>query len=167
MSLQGNADFVDAGLDQPSPNPLEMFHRWLQEADRVRVRAPRSLSIASVDAEGRPTARVVMLKQYDDLGFVFGSSGAGPKGRHFELIPWASGTFWWRETIQQVLFTGPVVRLEASISGRLFGDRRRDARATATISHQSEPLTDESALRSEIARLIESQDPIQRPPHWH
>lgn len=144
-----------------------MFRKWLAEANRVGVSEAYSFIIGSIDAENRPMGRVVVLKECDELGFVFGSSGKSPKVRHFELNPHASGTFWWHETIQQVLFTGCVSILDPNISDKLFADRQRDARAISTLSHQSEPLVDEFMLRNELSELIASQDPIKRPDYWH
>jgi pyridoxamine 5'-phosphate oxidase len=109
---------------------------------------------------------VLLLKEADDRGLLFTSSRGSRKGRDLAATPWASATFYWRETLQQITVAGRVDPLGPEESDALFETRPLAARATTAASRQSEPLLDEEELRARAGRLAESGAPVRRPEEW-
>ncbi|HUZ25380.1 MAG TPA: pyridoxal 5'-phosphate synthase [Streptosporangiaceae bacterium] len=122
--------------------------------------------LATVGADGRPSSRVVLLKEIADGALVFTSHTGSRKGRDLAVTPWASMTFYWRETLQQVTAAGTVGLLPDAQSDDLFAERPPAARVTTAVSRQSSPLTSEQELADRARSLLESGDPIQRPQGW-
>jgi len=166
-TLTGDPTLVESGFDDPPSNPLVLLNKWLQTADKLGVNEPKGISLSTVDGYGRPSSRVVLLKDCDERGVIFGTSQESAKGKDLEVNPWAAGTLWWRETVQQVNFQGRVVKLSPEISDQMFGERTRDAQAIAVISKQSAVLDDESELRSKVSQLVSTGEKILRPKGWH
>lgn len=129
------------------------------------MREPRALALATADAEGRPSTRIVLLKQANPaIVFAFGANSR--KGRELVANPRAAGTLYWRETLQQVTFEGPVERMGAAESDKLFAARPPAGQATTVASHQGEDLDDPERLRSEAAALAANDRPLERPEDW-
>jgi pyridoxamine-phosphate oxidase len=166
-TLTGNPLLVDAGFDGPPENPIELLQRWLDAADRLNIVEPRGLALSTVDASGKPSSRIVLLKSVDETGIVFGSSEISQKGRDIEGNPTVAGTLWWRETMQQVNFCGRATKLPADVSDDLFKQRIVQAQAAAALSTQSAPMTDEKALREAVVQLAQQPKPIHLPETWH
>jgi len=167
MSLTGNPQLTESGLDHPPNNPLFLLHQWLETADRIGVNEPRGFVLSTISNSGRPSTRVVLLKASDQSGIIFTTNQQSAKGKDLESNPCSAGTFWWRETIQQVNFIGKVTQLSKEISDKLFEERTREAKAVAAISKQSSLLTDEKELRDKILKLIHSKSKIERPKEWN
>ncbi|MCE3239317.1 MAG: phenazine biosynthesis protein, partial [Gammaproteobacteria bacterium] len=110
-TLTGNPSLVTPNFDAPASNPLLMLKDWLKEAERLRINEPRSLVLSTVNQSGRPSSRVVFLRDCDDEGIVFATSQVSAKGKDLILNPWAAGTLWWRETLQQINFQGRAIQL--------------------------------------------------------
>lgn len=166
MSLEGDCELVDGGFDQPPGDPLDLFTLWLSAAQGVGVSEPNSLVLATAGRNGKVSSRVVLLKGVSDGAFVFATSGASPKGREIEQSGWGAGTLWWRETMQQVNFAGPVEPVAPAVSDELFRGRTREAQAVAIVSQQSEVLDDEEALARRVADLVAAGGELERPPQW-
>jgi pyridoxamine-phosphate oxidase len=122
--------------------------------------------LATSDADGQPSGRVVLAKDIDERGVVFTSHTGSRKGREIARTGRASCVFHWRETNQQVVVSGRVRQLPAAESDALFAERPRAARATTVVSEQSRPLADEAALREEAVRLTDGAMPLHRPAGW-
>jgi len=167
MTLTNNPALVDPGFDAPPQNPLVLFKKWMEDAVKAGVNEPRGMVLSTVDASYRPSSRVVMLKDYDEQGLIFGTSQESTKGKDLEVNPYAAGTFWWHETLQQINVQGKVTRLSKERSEELFHARTREAQAVAAISIQSAPLTDEETLKDEVLNLMHKKDIIERPVGWH
>jgi pyridoxamine 5'-phosphate oxidase len=167
MTATGNPTFIDSEFEAPPPNPLVLLNKWLESAINIGVYEPRGMVLSTVDVSGRPSSRVVLLKEFDEKGVIFGTHQESRKGKDLALNPWAAGTLWWHETIQQVNFQGYVTRLSKEKSDGLFYARIREAQAVASLSQQSVPLTDEEALKDEILKLMQTRDIIERPQGWH
>lgn len=167
MTLTGDFSLVDPGFNNPPDNPFFMLQKWLELADRLRVSEPKGLILSTVDSDGQPSSRVVLLKKCDKNGVIFGTSQESTKGKDLESNPWAAGTFWWRETIQQINFKGRTTKLSKERSDELFQERTRDAQAIAVASRQSAPLINEQELRAKVLKLVRSNDKIERPDKWH
>lgn len=153
-------------FDDPPADPVGLLDRWITAAERREVREPRALVLATADAEGRVSSRVVVLKALDADGLVFTSQYGSRKGRDADVNPYASGTLYWRETLQQVNVRGRLERLDDETADRLFAERPRAAQAIAATSRQSEPFDGEEALRAAVRELVDGPGEIARPAGW-
>jgi dihydrophenazinedicarboxylate synthase len=154
-TLSGDPGLTLPEFEAPPQEPLPLLERWLRSADERGVREPRALALATADAEGRPSTRIVLLKQAAPA-IVFAFSANSRKGRELAANPRAAGTLYWRETLQQVVFEGPVEKLSAAESDRLFAERPPAGQATTVASSQGEPLDDPEGLRKAAAELAEA-----------
>jgi len=166
-SLTGNPNLVDPGFDCPPPNPLLLFQKWLEEAEKLKVREPRALILSTANKLGRPSSRVVFLRACSETGVIFATGEKSTKGRELASNPWAAGTLWWPESIQQINFQGQAHPLSVGKSDEIFQSRTREAQSIAVISQQSASLTDEAALRHQVTKLVNSSEKINRPQDWH
>jgi pyridoxamine 5'-phosphate oxidase len=164
-TLSGDPTLVLPEFDDPPEDPLPLLERWLQRADERGVREPRALALATADTEGRPSSRILLLKQVTPA-LIFSGSYESRKGRELEVNPRAAGTLYWRETLQQVTVEGPVRKLAEAESDAIFGERPADARATTVASRQGAPLDDPAALRHKVDALSSSGEPLGRPQGW-
>lgn len=153
-------------FDAPPSDPFALAQRWLAAAEREEVREPRALTLATTDASGRVSTRVVLLKRLDADGVVFTTSYASRKAHDLAANAYAAGTLHWRETVQQLGFAGPVRRLADDEADRLFAARPRSAQAVAVHSRPDAILDDHSALRDRVHEFAEGSDPIVRPATW-
>jgi dihydrophenazinedicarboxylate synthase len=167
MTPTGNPNIVDSGFDVPLSNPILLFKQWLKSAEALKVSEPRGFVLSTVDNSGKPSSRVVLLKDLDDKGIIFSSSRLSQKGKALNHNPIASGSFWWRETMQQINFSGSVTILPDDISDVIFNERSLEAKAVASISIQSDIMRDEQLIRAAVATLINANKPIPRPKTWH
>jgi len=163
-TLSGDPGLELPEFEAPPSEPLPLLERWLQAAKGRGVREPRALALATADAAGRPSTRIVLLKEVSPA-IVFAFSARSRKGRELEANPRAAGTLYWRETLQQVVFEGPVERMSAEESDRLFAERPPAGQATTVASNQGEPLEDPEHLR-EAAALARKVEPLRRPEDW-
>ncbi|MDX6636199.1 MAG: dihydrophenazinedicarboxylate synthase [Solirubrobacterales bacterium] len=164
-TLSGDPTLELPELDSPPDDPLPLLERWLAAAEERGVREPRALALATADAEGRPSSRILLLKQVSPA-LVFAGSYESRKGRELAANPRAAGTLYWRETLQQVTVEGPVRRLSEEESDEIFGERPADAQATTVASRQGEPLENPAELRRAADELSSQNGPLQRPPRW-
>lgn len=164
-TLSGDVELDLSEFDSPPEEPLGLLARWLETARGQGVREPQALALATAGADGRPSSRVVLLKEVEPA-LVFTSHYGSRKGRDLATVPWASGTLYWRETLQQVVVEGPVERMSAAESDALFAARPRAAQAATVASTQSRELEDPEALRSVAAALAAGKQPLDRPADW-
>lgn len=164
-TLSGDPGLELPEFDAPPAEPLSLLERWLLAAKGHGVREPRALALATADATGRPSSRIVLLKQVSPA-IVFAFSSNSRKGRELAANPRAAGTLYWRETLQQIVFEGPVERMGAEESDRLFAERPAAGQATTVASNQGEPLEDPDGLGDEAAELASSDRALERPEDW-
>jgi pyridoxamine 5'-phosphate oxidase len=151
------------------PDPLVQFGRWFNAAVDAGLRDPNAMTLATVDGQGRPNARIVLLKGADPDGFRFFTNYHSAKGRELDSRPEAALVFFWSELERQVRVEGSIERLPADESDRYFASRPRASRIGAWASEQSEPLASREALESRAAEASArfGQDgEVPRPPHW-
>lgn len=165
-SLSGDADLDLPEFDAPPADPIPLVQEWIADAFERGVREPLAAALATVDTDGRPSNRVLLLKSFDADGAVFYGQRDSRKGRDLAAVPFASVVLYWRETIQQLRIDGRVERLDAAASEALFASRLRAAQAAATASSQSRPLDGEAALRARFDAAVAGDDPIPRPAGW-
>lgn len=164
-TLSGDPTLELPEFDSPPDDPLQLLARWLQEADARGVREPRAMALATADAEGRPSSRILLLKRVAPA-LVFSGSYESRKGRELAANPRAAGTLYWRETLQQVTVEGPVRRLSEEESDALFAERPQEAQASAVTSRQGEPLDDVAELRRAAGEIASREEPLRRPSRW-
>ena len=132
-TLTGDPTLVKSGFDSPPNDPLILFKKWLEAADSLQVKEPRGLVLSTVDAAGRPSSRVIVIKELDDTGIIFSTSSESAKGKDLKLNPWVAGTLWWRETMQQINIQGRLRVLSDKKSDEIFHQRIREAKAIAVV----------------------------------
>ncbi len=150
------------------PNPLHQFRQWFDEALAAVVPEPNAMMLSTVNAENRPAARVVLLKELDDQGFVFYTNYLSKKGANLALNPWAALTFFWVELERQIRIEGITERVNARESDEYFAVRPRGSQLGAWVSEQSAPLDNREVLM-EKQKFYEDKFagiPVPRPPHW-
>ena len=146
-------------------DPVAVFNEWLEEARTSGLEAPEAMTLATADAEGRPSARMVLLKSADEQGFTFFSGYESRKGRELDLNPRAALVFYWRRLGRQVRVEGPVQRLSAEESDAYWSTRPPRSRAAAAASRQSEVIESREELEAEFERLLPG-DEVPRPERW-
>ncbi len=166
-TLSGDESVDLREFDEPHPpDPLELLGVWLAQADARHVREPRALALATVDEQHRPASRIVLVKEVNASGILFTTHLSSRKSQHLAQNRFAAGTFYWRETLQQINIVGRAVPAPTDEADRLFRERPLDARAATAASRQSEVLEDERELQRRAADLARRQDALRRPPHW-
>jgi pyridoxamine 5'-phosphate oxidase len=134
-------------------DPIEAFRRWFERARRD-VPLAEAMTLATVDAAGRPDARMVLLKGFGPEGFRFFTNYRSAKARQLEANAWAALVLYWRELDRQVRVRGAVERLDAAASDEYFASRPRAAQVGAWASPQSESLPDRDALEASVAEVM-------------
>lgn len=148
-------------------SPLVQFERWLNEAVRAEVNEPTAMNVATVGEDGRPSSRMVLLKEVDAQGFVFFSNYLSRKGRALSAHPFAALTFFWPELERQVRVEGRVVVLDEAASDEYFKSRPYTSRIGAWASEQSSVIAGKSVLVARAAAVgIKHPISVPRPPHW-
>ncbi|MEO3754944.1 pyridoxal 5'-phosphate synthase [Streptomyces sp. B6B3] len=156
-------------FDNPPDSPWELMRGWIQGAVQYGVADPFAAVLATADANGRPSTRVLHLAEPDSRGLVFGGDGESRKGRDLAARPYASATFFWFETFQQLTVAGVVERLAPEESDRLFAKGGRNIElAVSAVSRQSEPLPDEAAFRAAAREVAEAagDGTVRRADRW-
>ncbi len=149
-------------------DPVAQFRKWYADAERAQLLEPNAMSLATVDASGRPSARIVLLKGIDARGLVFFTDYRSHKARDLAANPRAALTFLWKELDRQVRAAGHAEIVTRDESAAYFRTRPRGSRLGAWASEQSAVLSDRATLEREVARL-DAQFPgeeIPLPPHW-
>lgn len=149
-------------------DPFDLFARWLAEAEAAEINDPNAMAVASVDADGLPDVRMVLLKGWDRDGFVFYSNVESNKGRQLEGAPKAALLFHWKSLGRQVRIRGEVSEVAAAEADDYFASRPRDSRIGAWASRQSRPLESREALLAAIAGVERrfAGQAVPRPPYW-
>jgi pyridoxamine 5'-phosphate oxidase len=147
---------------------LAMFQDWLDAACKTDLHEPTAMTLATANAQGRPSARTVLLKSFDERGFVFFTNSQSRKGDELRENAFASLCFFWQPLMRQVRIEGSAVTISAPESDSYWESRPRDTQLGAWASQQSRPLdfreTLEQRMAEAHARFID--DTVPRPPHW-
>jgi pyridoxamine 5'-phosphate oxidase len=151
--------------DMPA-DPLLLFNKWLEEAISGGVPEPNAMTLATVDSDCKPSARVVLLKEVSGGGFVFYTNYLSDKGRELEQNPNASLVFLWLETQRQVRINGRVVKVSAADSDAYFAIRPRNSQAGAVASPQSAVIQGREGVEARFEEVLKQDRAIDRPPHW-
>ena len=163
-------EYAHARLDEKdvSPDPVSEFARWFAEAQAAAVDEPNAMVLATATPDGRPSARVVLLKGFDERGFVFFTDYRSRKGAELEANPRAALALYWGEVERQVRIEGTVTRTSEQESELYYRTRPLGSRLGAWVSHQSRPIASRDVLEAglrEIERRFAGSD-VPLPPHW-
>ena len=157
-----NGDFTEA------EEPFRLFAAWLADATAAEPNDPNAMALATVDEDGLPDVRMVLLKGVDDGGFVFYTNLESAKGVELAATPKAAVVFHWKSLRRQVRVRGPVERVGDAEADAYYETRPRGSRIGAWASRQSRPLDGRFALEAEVARYTAKfgLGAIPRPAHW-
>lgn len=140
-------------LEQLDPSPIKQFERWLEQAVEAGLADPTAMSLATIDAEGRPWQRIVLLKGLSDNGFVFYTNHGSDKAAAMAAEPRVSLLFPWNELDRQVTVGGRAERMSMAQSATYFLSRPRESQIAAWASRQSRPVNGRALLEAEVSRL--------------
>ena len=163
-------DYVQSSLSETDvlADPIAMFQKWFAEAVKAQVMEPNAMDLSTVTPDGKPSSRIVLIKQFDERGFTWYTNYHSDKGQQLEHNPHAALLFFWRELERQVRIEGTVVKTTAAESDEYFNVRPLQSRLSAIASQQSAPIDSRATLESHYeavaAALGDAQPP--RPAHW-
>jgi len=162
-------DYGQASLDESevADDPIAQFTRWFEEALKAEVNEPNAMSVATVGADGRPSSRIVLVKQFDGRGFTWYTNYDSQKGQQLASKPFAALLFFWSELERQVRIEGTVEHTTAEESDKYFNSRPLKSRLSAIASRQSAPIANRAALEhnyEDVARQY-GESP-SRPSNW-
>ncbi len=164
-------DYRRGGLTDENyeTNPIVLFGRWMKEAQMAQLKEPNAMTISTTNAEGRPSGRIVLLKEVGEFGFVFYTNYISRKGQEIKTNPFAALTFYWAELERQVRVEGRVEMVSRQKSEAYFRTRPKGSRLGALVSRQSETLQSRAPLEARLLELEEQYahtDNIPAPDYW-
>jgi pyridoxamine 5'-phosphate oxidase len=163
-------EYARARLDEASvsPEPVAEFARWFEEALKAEVLEPNAMTLATASDDGAPSARIVLLKGFDERGFVFFTDYRSQKGTELDRNPRAALVFYWPELERQVRITGRTATIPREESEAYFRTRPRSSRISAWVSHQSQVIRSRKVLEDRVPEF-QSRFPgeeVPLPPYW-
>ena len=163
-------DYKLASLDEADValNPIDQFTRWWNEAVSSQIDEVNAMTLATANAAGTPSARIVLLKGYDANGFVFFTNYESDKAKNLAQNPKAAIIFFWKELERQIRIEGTVEKVSAADSDRYFNSRPAASRIGAWASPQSAVIENRLVIEQNVERYssIFANDSIERPDHW-
>ncbi|KJH71852.1 pyridoxamine 5'-phosphate oxidase [Aliterella atlantica] len=163
-------DYTKQGLRETDlyPDPVQQFKKWFEQALAAQLPEPNAMTIATATKDGKPTARMVLLKDFDDRGFVFYTNYESHKGQQLTENPQAALVFWWAELERQVRIEGQVTQVSAQESDEYFHSRPFNSQLGAWVSNQSQEIASYEVLEQRLAQLQAkyAEQVIPRPAHW-
>ncbi|GAA3165381.1 pyridoxamine 5'-phosphate oxidase [Streptomyces ramulosus] len=165
------AHYRAEGLTEPelAAEPYAQFARWFKEAAASGIHEPNAMVVSTADAAGRPSSRTVLLKAFDDRGFVFFTNYTSRKGRELAENPHLSLLFPWHPLARQVIVTGTAARIGRDETAAYFRSRPHGSQLGAWASDQSTPLASRAELEDSYAALAARYpegEQVPAPPHW-
>ncbi len=164
-------EYTRQGLTEKdaTDDPLDLFTRWLGNAVDAELEDATAMTLATATRDGKPSARIVLLKDLDDKGFVFFTNYESHKAQELAENPYASLMFYWAAFERQVRITGTVSKVERSLSETYFQSRPRESQVSAWASHQSHAVASRLELEQAVEKVnlqYEGQDKLPLPPNW-
>ena len=163
-------EYTRAGLTEADahPDPIEQFRWWFYDALAANLHEPNAMTLATSTPDGRPSARVVLLKGFDERGFVFYTNYEGRKARELDENPYCALVFYWGDLERQVRVEGRAGRVPKEESDAYYESRPRGSRLGAWASVQSHPIRDREALEARLWELEAEYEgcELPRPPFW-
>ena len=159
---QGELDITSVHSD-----PIVQFGKWMDEVLAADIDEPTAMTLATADLSGKPSARMVLLKGYDDRGFVFFTNYESRKGREITANPRVALVLYWKELERQVRIEGTVAKVSTAESDEYFASRPPESRAGAIASPQSRVISDRKSLEERMKELLTMDEKdLVRPEHW-
>ncbi len=164
-------EYLMAQLDESAvaADPMVQFRTWFSEAQKSELLEPTAMHLATVDAQGRPSGRMVLLKDIDNTGFIFFTNYHSRKGNQLSENPFAALTFYWDVLERQIRIEGKIAMVSAAVSDHYFNSRPRESQIAAIASAQSQRISSRAALEAKFNTLTQelaSVDPLPRPANW-
>jgi pyridoxamine 5'-phosphate oxidase len=165
-------EYMRETLDESNvaPDPYRQFEHWFAEAEKSQLHEPNAMTLATVDPDGRPSARIVLLKEFDARGFAFFTNHMSRKGRELAANPMAALLLFWPDLERQVRIEGAATPLDHAESAVYFSGRPRPSQIGAWASPQSEAIAGRVALETRFAeieaRYRDGSGAMPCPPHW-
>lgn len=149
-------------------NPIAQFEKWFADAVNAEIFEPNAMTLATADKSGRPNARMVLLKGFDDAGFSFYSNYLSQKGKEIKRNPLACLVFFWGELERQVRIEGKIEKLDKETSEAYFQSRPVGSQISAIVSPQSQVINDRDLLEKKVNELTTQYEgkTIPKPAHW-
>ena len=147
-------------------NPFEEFKKWMEQAIEAEAEEPTAFVLSTLSEDQFPTSRVVLLKEFNEHGFVFFTNYNSRKGRELTQHPKVSMNFFWTELERQVRILGMAERISPEESDTYFYSRPIESQAGAVVSAQSQTIDPDLNLAEEVQKLLQSGNKIIRPEHW-
>ncbi len=149
-------------------NPIIQFEKWWADAIASEIEEVNAMTLATAGKDGRPSARIVLLKGFDKNGFTFFTNYQSHKGNQIEENPFASLCFFWKELERQVRIEGPIQKVSAIESDEYFHSRPVGSRIGAWASPQSTVISSREEIENNVLKLQEkfTDENVVRPPHW-
>lgn len=160
-----NSDFVPSNR-----NPFDIFHDWMEDAKREEPNNPDAMCLSTVSPDGKPSSRMVLLKDYDKDGFVFYTNSHSRKGDELAKNPNVALNLYWKPFQRQVRIEGTVEIVPRQMTVDYFHSRHRGSQIASLASQQSRPLPDKQDYLDDIAtfeKQFENNDAIPCPDHWN
>jgi len=156
---------IEADAD---PNPFKQFQQWFDQALAGQLPEPNAMTLATVAPDGKPSARIVLLKNFDEHGFVFYTNYSSHKGQQLQANPWAALVFWWAELERQVRIEGRVEKVSEAESDAYFHSRPLGSQLGAWVSQQSQVIDTREVIEVRLQELEEKyiNQAVPRPSHW-
>lgn len=151
-----------------STNPIQLFELWFEEASKLIENDPNAMILSTVDSSGNPSARTVLLKGFDDDGFVFYTNYESRKAEQIQQNPHVALTFYWPDMVRQVCIEGVAEKIPESQSDNYFRSRPVSSRISAVASPQSREIRSRSELEKRVREVQKEfeDDQIPRPSYW-
>jgi pyridoxamine 5'-phosphate oxidase len=163
--MPDNGDYGNLSETGVEPDPLAQFGRWFDEAHAAGVYEPDAMVLATASAAGAPSARMVLLKGFDENGFRFFTNYESRKGAELDENPRAALLFHWKEIGRQVRIEGPIARVSPAESAEYFASRTADSRLSALASPQSRVIGSRAELEGRVEEL-RGAGKLELPAHW-
>ena len=163
-------EYISQGISAKdiASNPVDLFEKWIKNAVKNKVSFPNAMHLATVDHDGRPSGRIMLLRGFDERGFVFYTNYDSRKGDELKRSNYASMTFFWSELFRQVRIEGNVYQISAGESDNYFQSRPRESQISALVSKQSKVLESRESLEKNVKEIQQRyrDQPIPRPVNW-
>lgn len=163
-------EYTLAGLRRADldANPIAQFEKWFQRAQAAGIREANAMTLATADQQGRPSARIVLLKDISEKGFTFFTNYESRKGHELTANPHAALVLFWPELERQICIAGSVAKVSRAESKKYFDSRPKGSRLAAWVSSQSDTIADRSALEAKLAAMEAKypEESVPLPPYW-
>ncbi|MFT5196283.1 MAG: pyridoxamine 5'-phosphate oxidase [Candidatus Promineifilaceae bacterium] len=168
---QFRKEYSEIGIDfgDMAADPFTQFDNWFSAAAELNMIEPNGMTLSTVDEDGRPSGRIVLLKDWDSRGFVFYTNYESRKGHNLVGNQFAALTFWWREQERQVRIEGKIEKTSNKESDDYYDSRPRESRLGAWTSPQSQQVEGRHTLEArlvETAQRFPDDQPLPRPDFW-